>query len=190
MIHVPQDGHTHTHRLTLPKVEKLSWNKKDRISTRSIPLDWNTDTTCHSCISAPPAPPPNPFPTHTQWKTYLSRLEVLQSEVPQLGGRVQQQELETSGGDVRSLPRLTDRRWDDMSSSHTTPTTILPLIGPWTGSFIHHTRFCIGLNPEVEQRLLCSLVAMVTCSCSVTVTDVHVQSHLFPRGADVCPTSS
>lgn len=26
--------------LTLPRVEKLSWNKKERISTRSIPLDY------------------------------------------------------------------------------------------------------------------------------------------------------
>lgn len=25
--------------LTLPRVEKLSWNRKERISTRSIPLD-------------------------------------------------------------------------------------------------------------------------------------------------------
>lgn len=28
--------------LTLPRVEKLSWNRNDRISTRSIPLDCKT----------------------------------------------------------------------------------------------------------------------------------------------------
>lgn len=44
-----QDTHTHTRLrnkqdsvLTLPNVEKLSWNKNDKISTRSIPLVCNT----------------------------------------------------------------------------------------------------------------------------------------------------
>lgn len=38
---------------------------------------------------------------------YLRCLQVLQGEVPQLGGRVQQQELETSRGDVRRLSGFT-----------------------------------------------------------------------------------
>lgn len=40
---------------------------------------------------------------------YLRCLQVLQGEVPQLGGRVQQQELEPSRGDVRRLSRLAAR---------------------------------------------------------------------------------
>lgn len=38
--------------------------------------------------------------------TYLRRLQVLQGEVPELGGGVQEQELETSRGDVGRLSRL------------------------------------------------------------------------------------
>lgn len=38
---------------------------------------------------------------------YLGRFQVLQYEVPELRGSIQQQELEASGGNIRRLSRLT-----------------------------------------------------------------------------------
>ncbi len=44
--------------LTLPRVEKLNWNKKERISTRSIPLDYEgEDQTVNKEVEPD-------FPTH------------------------------------------------------------------------------------------------------------------------------
>lgn len=44
--------------LTLPRVEKLNWNKKERISTRSIPLDYEGEDQTVNKKGGPH------FPTH------------------------------------------------------------------------------------------------------------------------------
>lgn len=45
---------------------------------------------------------------------HLCSVEVLQGEVPQLTGRVQKEELESSRGDTGCLPRVTEKQHSNM----------------------------------------------------------------------------